>query len=220
MSQSHGEELTADSSRAGVLASQSGVGSTPARAIGELAALDRAVYEAVAATPTPVLDKYFRQLSRVADHSVLWLGIAGAVALVGGKKGREAATESLVAIGAASATINLGIKPLARRRRPDRVEPARFEARVVPIPASASFPSGHAASAFSFAYAMGRNLPELAVPLRLLAGGVAQSRVHTGVHYPGDVVIGAILGAGIAAMVGAERDRRLRPSRAAGDAPG
>ncbi len=61
--------------------------------------------------------------------------------------------------------------------------------------------------AFAFAYAVGRHLPELAVPIRLLAGGVAYSRVHTGVHYPGDVVIGSIVGAGTAAMVAAACDR-------------
>jgi undecaprenyl-diphosphatase len=116
----------------------------------------------------------------------------------------------VLAIGATSATVNLGIKPLARRRRPDRADPAQFEARAVPMPQSASFPSGHAASAFAFAYAVGRHLPGLAVPIRLLAGGVAYSRVHTGVHYPGDVVIGAIVGSGIGAMVGAACDRKLR----------
>jgi undecaprenyl-diphosphatase len=81
------------------------------------------------------------------------------------------------------------------------------------MPESTSFPSGHAASAFAFAYAVGRHLPGLAVPIRLLAGGVAYSRVHTGVHFPGDVVIGAILGAGIAAMVGAACDRTLQRSQ-------
>ena len=55
------------------------------------------------------------------------------------------------------------------------------------MPTSTSFPSGHAASAFAFAYAVGRRIPALAVPIRLLAAGVAYSRVHTGVHYPGDV---------------------------------
>ena len=72
----------------------------------------------------------------------------------------------------------------------------------------------HAASAFAFVYAVGRNLPGLALPLRLLAGAVAYSRVHTGVHYPGDVVIGSILGGGTAAMTAAATDRlrcRNRP---------
>ena len=79
------------------------------------------------------------------------------------------------------------------------------------MPESDSFPSGHAASAFAFAYAVGRHLPELAVPIRLLAGGVAYSRVHIGVHYPGDVVIGSIVGAGTAATVASACDRIYRP---------
>lgn len=190
--------------------------SSPAKSLEELGALDRAMYQAVALTSTPELDGQFRRLSRAADHSVLWLGIAGALAVGAGRNGRRAAIESVLAIAATSATVNLGIKPLARRRRPDRADPARFEARVVPMPESTSFPSGHAASAFAFAYAVSRHLPELAVPVRMLAGGVAYSRVHTGVHYPGDVVVGAILGAGIATMVGAACDRTLQGSQGDG----
>jgi undecaprenyl-diphosphatase len=211
MSQRVGEpQQTIGDALAKTVAARSGGTSVLARPWEELGALDRAVYQAVAATPTPVLDGHYRRLSKAADHSALWLSIAAAIALLGGRNGRRAALESVLAIGVTSATVNLGIKPLARRRRPARADPAQFEARVVPMPESASFPSGHAASAFAFAYAVGRRLPELAVPVRLLAGGVAYSRVHTGVHYPGDVVIGAILGAGIAAMVGAAGDRALQ----------
>jgi undecaprenyl-diphosphatase len=81
------------------------------------------------------------------------------------------------------------------------------------MPGSTSFPSGHAASAFAFAYAVGRHLPLLGLPIRLLAGGVAYSRVHTGVHYPGDVVLGAILGASTAAMVAVASDRLPQPQQ-------
>ena len=86
------------------------------------------------------------------------------------------------------------------------------------MPGSTSFPSGHAASAFAFAYAVGRHLPALAVPIRLLAAAVAYSRVHTGVHYPGDVVIGSVTGAGTAAMVAAVADRAARSRAASGRA--
>ena len=151
-----------------------------------------------------------RRLSAAADKSQLWLGIAAVVALAGGRRGRRAALEGVMAIGVTSATVNLGVKPIARRRRPDRTHPALFEDRHVPMPRSASFPSGHAASAFAFAYAVGRHLPALAVPIRLLAAAVAYSRVHTGVHYPGDVVIGSVTGAGTAAMVAAVADRTAR----------
>jgi undecaprenyl-diphosphatase len=171
------------------------------------------VYQAVAVTPTPHLDDAFRQLSKAANYSRLWLVVATAIATVGGRRGRRAALEGVLAIGATSATVNLGIKPLARRRRPDRSDPAQFEARVVPMPESTSFPSGHAASAFAFAYAVGRHYPALAVPIRLLASGVAYSRVHTGVHYPGDVVLGSVIGAGTAAMVAGVCDRAYRSPR-------
>jgi membrane-associated phospholipid phosphatase len=52
--------------------------------------------------------------------------------------------------------------------------------------------------------------------IRLLAGGVAYSRVHTGVHYPGDVVIGAIVGGGLAAMIGAACDRAFQAGKGDG----
>jgi undecaprenyl-diphosphatase len=182
----------------------------------ELGAVDRAVYEAVASTPTGTLDESVRRLSGAADMSKLWLGIAAAVALAGGKRGRRAALEGVVAIGVTSAAINQGVKRVANRRRPDRARPALFEDRHVPMPGSTSFPSGHAGSAFAFAYAVGRHLPALAVPLRLLAAAVAYSRVHTGVHYPGDVVIGSVAGAGTAAMVAAVADRVAR-ARAVSD---
>jgi undecaprenyl-diphosphatase len=187
-----------------------------AHSLHELGAVDRAVYEAVARTPSGTLDGPVRRLSAAADKSKLWLGIAAAVALAGGKRGRRAALEGVVAIGVSSATINLGVKPVARRRRPDRVRPALFEHRHVPMPGSTSFPSGHAASAFAFAYVVGRHLPAIAVPIRLLAAAVAYSRVHTGVHYPGDVVIGSVAGSGTAAMVAAVADRAARSRAVSG----
>jgi len=191
-----------------------GAASPWTEALRELGAMDRAVYQAVADTSSPELDVAFRRLSTAADYSRLWLGIAAAMALLGGRRGRRAAFEGLLAIGATSATVNLGIKPLARRGRPARAEPAPFRARYVPMPESTSFPSGHAASAFAFAYAVARHLPRLAVPIGLLAGGVAHSRVHTGVHYPVDVMAGTVAGTATAQVAVALLDRR-RERRAA-----
>jgi undecaprenyl-diphosphatase len=204
--QTGAQRQTVEDSLARRVEARRGADSPWAKALRELGAIDHAVYQAVADTPSPELDGVFRRLSTAADYSRLWLGIAAAMALLGGSRGRRAAFEGLLAIGTTSAAVNLGIKPFARRRRPARAEPAQFTARYVPMPESTSFPSGHAASAFAFAYAVARHLPRLAVPIGLLAGGVAHSRVHTGVHYPSDVVIGAILGGGTAAMVAATGD--------------
>ena len=81
-------------------------------ALRQFAALDRAVYRAVASTPTPALDVAFRRLSRAADKSKLWLAIAAALAVVGGPTGRRAAARGVLSIGATSALVNLGVKSL------------------------------------------------------------------------------------------------------------
>jgi len=171
-------------------------------ALSELGAVDRAVYEAIARTATPSLDVPLRRLSNAANGSRLWLAIAALLAVFGGKRGRRAALEGVLAIGVTSASINLVAKSVATRPRPERADPATFAARDIAMPASSSFPSGHAASAFAFAHAVGRHVPILAIPIGLLAGCVAYSRVHLGVHYPVDVAVGSIAGTGIAAMVG------------------
>ena len=168
-----------------------------------------AVYRAVAKTPSPTLDRRLTQLSNAANYSRLWLGIAAGLAVFGGRRARRAAALGVASIGVTSLTANAVVKPLLVRRRPDRIAAGVPEERYVRMPTSTSFPSGHAASAFAFATVVGRELPAVAVPLHLLALGVAYSRVHTGVHYPGDVIVGALIGeaCGVAVRRVARRHR-------------
>jgi membrane-associated phospholipid phosphatase len=169
----------------------------------QLQALDAAIYAAVAATPTPAFDRGLGALSRTADQSRLWFGAATVLAATGGTRGRRAAITGVASLAVSSAIVNLGLKPLGRRRRPDRAVAGVPIARHVTMPLSTSFPSGHAASAFAFASGVGASLPIAGMPLRALAALVAYSRVHTGVHYPADVVVGAVLGGAVAPLVGA-----------------
>jgi len=174
----------------------------------ELGALDQAVYGAVADSPTPSLDRGLRAISHAANYSQLWLAIAALLAVAGGHRGRRAALRGVLAIGVSSAVVNQGVKRVARRGRPDRDGHDVPRQRHVRMPSSTSFPSGHSASAFAFATAAGHEFPYLAVPLNFLAGVVAYSRVHTGVHYPGDVVIGSLIGGASGTIVSAvERHR-------------
>ena len=175
-------------------------------ALRQFAALDRAVYQTIATVPTPALDVAFRRLSRAADKSKLWLAIAAGLAIVGGPTGRRAAVRGVLSIGATSAFVNLGVKSLWPRRRPDRAGAGVPDERQVKMPGSTSFPSGHSASAFAFSTAVGRDLPALALGLNFLAAAVAYSRIHTGVHYPGDTVVGSVIGASTATVVSAVMD--------------
>jgi membrane-associated phospholipid phosphatase len=163
--------------------------------------IDRAVYIAIASTDTPTLDRAMSRLARAADYSRLSLAASAALATFGGARGRHAAGLGLAAIGATSAVVNLAIKPLTRRHRPDLDTREVPEARRIPLPGSRSFPSGHAAAAFAFATGVGGVMPREGAALRALAALVAYSRVHTGVHYPGDVVAGSLLGSTLAQLV-------------------
>lgn len=167
----------------------------------ELDRLDKEVYAAIADTATPSLDEPLRRLSNAANFSKLWIGTAAGMAVVGGSRGRRAAAAGLMSIGVASAVVNQLIKRLYPRARPDRAGEDVPEARHVRMPGSTSFPSGHSASGFAFAAAVGAQLPLTGTLLRLLAGAVAYSRVHTGVHYPGDAVVGSLVGASIGGAV-------------------
>ena len=186
------------------IASGSEIGETSVlkSALRELSQIDREVYGAIARQRTPTIDRPLSLLSRSANYSGIWIGAAAAISIFGGHSGRRAARRGLTAVVLTSVTVNVAGKSLYRRRRPVRDDESLADHRMVRMPESPSFPSGHSASAFAFAVASSSAMPALAAPLRLVAASVAYSRVHTGVHYPGDVIAGALIGSGIGQVVG------------------
>jgi undecaprenyl-diphosphatase len=62
------------------------------------------------------------------------------------------------------------------------------------VPTTSSFPSGHTSTSFACAYVISRLAPRLTIPVFVLAALIGFSRVYVGVHYPLDVVAGAIFG--------------------------
>jgi undecaprenyl-diphosphatase len=159
--------------------------------------VDVAVYAAIASTPTPALDRTMRRLTRAADNAQLSLGASALLALTRGRRGLRAAGSGLASVAVTSVLVNVAIKPLAGRRRPDPVAQQVPVARLARMPRHPSFPSGHTASAFAFASGVGHVLPREALPLYVLATVVAYSRVHTGVHFPADVVAGSVIGSAL-----------------------
>jgi diacylglycerol kinase family enzyme/membrane-associated phospholipid phosphatase len=158
---------------------------------------DRAVLARVAATHSVTLDRVMPALSRAANHSVLWIGVAAGLAASRDKWARRAALRGLGSIAIASSVTNLAAKQLVRRVRPDADIPAVRQLRRL---RTASFPSGHAASAAAFATGVALERPELAVPVGALAAAVGASRVVTGVHFPSDVLAGFAVGAGASVL--------------------
>lgn len=101
----------------------------------------------------------------------------------------------------------------------DRVRPDAAHA-AIELPTSPSFPSGHASGAFASAVALALLVPRARVPALVLAALIAFSRVYLGVHYPLDILAGALLGAAVGALVAwlvasgrATPRRSARPAR-------
>ncbi len=119
---------------------------------------------------------------------------------------------ALLAASGASLLLTLPFQFLAQRPRPDAA------LALIPVPNFPSFPSGHAALAFSAAAVIGFRLRRVSVWMLALAaaGLIAASRVYLGVHYDTDVLAGAALGFGVGAgtyglaFEGAGRQRGLR----------
>jgi len=165
------------------------------RLLAALDAFDRRLFHRLTKGERRLIDASLTRLSNGANRSLLWIVIAGLIAMVGGRRGQRAALRGIVSIGITSTLVNLPLKYLARRDRP----PMRRGDRPLPIslPGSFSFPSGHSASAFAFATGIGLEEPKLLVPLLPLAATIAYSRVHLRVHYPFDVMAGAAIGVGM-----------------------
>jgi undecaprenyl-diphosphatase len=116
------------------------------------------------------------------------------------------------ALAAMLAEVSSGLlKSAFQRDRPFVSEPVPEP--IVRQPDTYSFPSGHATVSFACAAVLIAAVPRLAVPFGLLAAAIAWSRVVTGVHYPLDVLGGAVLGVLLGLLVTGIR-RVLRRRRA------
>jgi undecaprenyl-diphosphatase len=88
--------------------------------------------------------------------------------------------------------VNTLLKYAVQRERPPTIildpEP------LMEVPTTSSFPSGHTSTSFACAFVLSRLAPRLTVPVFVLATLIGVSRIYVGVHYPLDVLAGAVLG--------------------------
>ena len=177
-------------------------------ALADARRLDLALYSAVAGTRTPALDARSRpplpgrEPLEDLDRARICARTAAAAGTAPGRRcgaWPPSASPRRSSTSPSSRSCDGGDRTARGCSRPDdRGSGCRRLGR---------FPSGHTAAAFAFATGVGRELGWAGPPLYALASLVGYSRVHTGVHYPLDVIVGALAGVALGELTGAGIDR-------------
>ncbi len=158
--------------------------------------LDRALVDAAPAFEHPWLTASFVVISAWWVKGPLLVGL-GLCSDLWRRRMPLAFAAALAATGAATLAAH-GLKEVFGRARPPVADPGLGS--LTPIPGNPSFPSGHSATAFAAATAVAILCPRLRLPALAIAAAVALSRVYLRVHFPLDVVAGALVGAALGAL--------------------
>jgi len=164
--------------------------------LGALAALDLRLLRLLRTRGhTPAVEAAFIRLARAGENGLLW----SAIGVAGGILSRRHRDDYVRAIEIVLLTLlaNTAVKYTVRRARPVLEDelPA-----LTPVLSGRSYPSAHASTSFAGARALAAaGLPS--GPLHLVATAMALSRPYLGVHYPSDVLAGAVLGEALARLM-------------------
>lgn len=144
----------------------------------------------------PVADRVFYSLSAAFDHGIGW-HVIGALEAARARR-KQPLLRLSITLGVESFATNVVVKSFFRRVRPIEHDEGFDRATVVlpygvRMPITSSFPSGHAAAAFTAAAVLSRG-PASAVAYHGLATLIAASRVYVRLHHTSDIVAGAALG--------------------------
>ena len=143
---------------------------------------------------SPGMESAAQALGKAGNNGAVWLVLGVALAIIDSERAQEWLI--CAALGPVAIVLNYGIKLLVKRPRPvlEGLPPLGG------APSSLSFPSAHALSSFAVATAMFRVDPATA-GARVVALAISLCRPYLGMHYPSDVLAGALLGIALGLLV-------------------
>ena len=142
----------------------------------------------------PFLDFAMPVISSVANAGIIFFVAAGVMLFF--KNYRRCSVNILLCLAIGAVIANLILKPLIARKRPCWVN-EEIEL-LVSVPQDFSFPSGHTLHSFMVAAVIFMYDKRIGIPALILAVIIAFSRLYLYVHFPSDVLCGALLGVVIA----------------------
>lgn len=147
-------------------------------------------------------------ITSLGNAGAFWIALT--VALLIFKRTRKTGVYCAAAMLLTLLVVNLAIKPLVARTRPyELVEGLQL---IISRQKDYSFPSGHSANSLSCAWTIFRLAPrKYGVPALVLAALISLSRLYVGVHFPTDVLAGAVIGIAMSEL--AQRLLRRVPAR-------
>lgn len=157
----------------------------------------------------PWMDGFWRAITHLGDGGMFWIILA--VILLIWKRTRGAGGAAALALIIGALVTNVVLKNAVARIRPYEV--VEGLTCIIERQHDFSFPSGHTCASFAAAFALYQTLPKKwGAACLILAALISLSRLYVGVHYPSDVLGGAVIGilAGWAGAAIVERIRRRK----------
>ncbi len=136
------------------------------------------------------LDVFFSFITHFGDAGIFWIGVG--ILLLCFKKTRKAGFCLLIAISIGFLVSNLILKPWVARTRPYDINTAIT--LLIGKPSDFSFPSGHTTASIASALAILYHHKKAGISALILAILIALSRLYLYVHFPTDVLVGALVG--------------------------
>ncbi len=141
-------------------------------------------------TRTKKMDRLMLFASRMGDWGVIWIIYAALFLCVADK--RPNALPLFLAVSACALVGNFVIKPLFKRTRPCNLDASK--PLLLSRPSDSSFPSCHTMTSFAAVVAISQAGGLLGATSLVFAGIISFSRMYLFMHYPSDVLIGALMG--------------------------
>jgi undecaprenyl-diphosphatase len=151
--------------------------------------VDNAVLTFIQGFRSPVADVFFAAVTRLGDAGILWI-VIGAVCLLL-PRAKKCGISVFISLLITFILTDIVLKPAAARLRPFIADGVTL---IIDAPYGYSFPSGHTATAFAAATAIfifNRRAGQWSYAAAILIGF---SRAYLYVHYPSDIIAGAVIG--------------------------